>query len=173
MDEAAAPKPPSRLLTEGPLAIRDAPLELGSLDLNAWMPELGRAGAPLPPPTAVAPSAEALPALAVEVWRLKGRLARLAESVPAKELRPLESAIAKIEESLVAAGVQTEDPQGRPFHEGDPFEVLLFEPSPALARPTVLQTVKPAVLIAGKLARRAEVVVGTPGEAPKPAGGKS
>ncbi|HEY3450475.1 MAG TPA: hypothetical protein VGK67_29235 [Myxococcales bacterium] len=175
----ADPKPPDvRLLTEGPLAIRDAPIEVGPLDLAAWMPPLSALAAPSAAP-ALAPvaaagapgSGEALAALAVEVWRMKGRLAKLSEAVPTKEKRPLESAVAKMEEALSAAGVTIEDPEGRPYHDGDPFEVLLFEPSPALARATVLQTVKPAVLVGGRLSRRAEVVVGTPGEAPKPTGG--
>lgn len=165
------PKLPAvRLAADGPLAIKDAPLEVGPLDLSAWMPPL-----PAVPSAPAAPSAaaasEPLAAMAVEVWRLKGRLAKLSEAVPAKEKRPLESAVAKMEEALAAAGVTTEDPEGRPFHDGDPFEVLLFEPAPSLSRPTVLQTVKPAVLVAGKVHRRAEVVVGTPGEAPAPAGG--
>lgn len=168
------PKLPAvRLAADGPLAIKDAPLEVGPLDLSAWMPPLPAAAsaASAPTPPSAATSSEPLAAMAVEVWRLKGRLAKLSEAVPAKEKRPLESAVAKLEEALAAAGVTTEDPEGRPFHDGDPFEVLLFEPAPSLSRPTVLQTVKPAVLVAGKVHKRAEVVVGTPGEAPAPAGG--
>ncbi|MGC4119324.1 MAG: hypothetical protein QM765_33115 [Myxococcales bacterium] len=175
-----SPKPPAVLLTEGPLAIRDTPLELGPLDLSAWMPPAPDRSAPatsLPStqstqsaPSSSSTTSDALLTLAVEVWRLKGRFAKLSETVPAKEKRPLESAVAKMEEALSAAGVATEDPEGRPYHDGDPFEVLLFEPTPALARPTVLQTVKPAVLVAGKVVRRAEVVVGTPGDPKQPGG---
>lgn len=176
---APEPRPPAaRLATDGPLAIRDAPFEIGQLDLSAWLPSSplqstqSTQSAQSTQSTASAPGAgaapspvDALASLAVEAWRVKGRLAKLSGAVPAKELRPLEAAVAKMEESLAGAGVSVDDPVGRPFHEGDPFEVLLFEPSPALARPTVVQTVKPAVLLAGKLVRRAEVVVGTPGEA--------
>ncbi len=195
MAPPADPKPPAvRLLTEGPLAIRDAPLEVGPLDLSAWMPPAPSAspasllssssGPSAPSATSTHPShpshqshqshqshADTLAALAVEVWRLKGRLARLTDAVPSKEKRPLETAVAKMEEALAASGVTTDDPEGRPYHDGDPFEVLLFEPTPALARPTVVQTVKPAVLVAGKVSRRAEVVVGTPGDTPEPPGG--
>ncbi|MBI5545254.1 MAG: hypothetical protein HY901_15295 [Deltaproteobacteria bacterium] len=155
---------------EGPLAIRDGPLELGSLDLEAWLP---RPAAPSGPrqastsaPLSSSPAAsEALFAVAIEAWRMKARVVRLKDLLSAKELRALEISVTKMEEALLGAGVQLDDPQGRPFHEGDPLEVLLFEPSPGLARATVLQTVKPAILMAGKLVRRAEVVVGTPGEA--------
>ena len=167
MAQPADPKPPAvRLSTEGPLAIRDQPLEVGPLDLSAWMPPAAPSSSGGVPAPAASPagSPDTLAALAVEVWRMKGRLARLSEAVAAKEKRPLESAVAKMEEALAAAGVTTEDPEGRPYHDGDPFEVLLFEPSPKLSRPTVLQTVKPAVLVSGKLVRRAEVVVGTPGD---------
>jgi hypothetical protein len=149
----------------GPLSITDAPMEVGPLDLGAW----------LPPPKAISlpvtqqpqPDVDALATLAIEAWRIKGRLAKLHETLAAKELRPLEISLAKMEEALATAGVLLDDPQGRPFHEGDPLEVLLFEPSPGLARSTVLQTVKPAVRVAGKLSRRAEVVVGTPAEGAK------
>lgn len=149
-------------LTVGPLGIRDAPMALDGLDLSAWLPPAAPAA---PAPQAAAAAPEVLAAIAVEAWRLKGRLARLKETLAAKEARPIESAVAKMEEALAGAGIQTEDPQGRPYHDGDPFEVLLFEPTPGLARPTVTQTVKPAVLVNGRLARRAEVVVGTPGGA--------
>ena len=159
----------------GPFAIDDAPMEIGELDMSAWLP-LPPTGAAKEPATSAAPApqgTEALTGLAVEVWRMKGRLARLREVAPAKELRPLESALAKMEEVLAAATVELDDPQGRPYHEGEPYEVLLFEPSPGLARPMVLQTVKPLVRVGGKLAKRGEVVVGTPGGEKKPEGGGS
>jgi hypothetical protein len=148
---------------DAPLSLREKPMDLGELDLSAWLPAPAQASA------ALAPGAtDALAALAIEVWRLKARLSRLGEALPAKELRPLESGTAKMEEALAGAGIQVDDPQGRPYHDGDPLEVLVFEPSPGLSRPTVLQTVKPAVLSFGKVHKRAEVVVGTPAkEEPK------
>jgi hypothetical protein len=162
----------------GPFAIDDAPMEIGELDLNAWLPLPGGKADPAakeppsaPQPPSQPPGADALCGLAVEVWRMKGRLARLREVAPPKELRPLESALAKMEEVLQAAAVEIDDPQGRPYHEGEPYEVLLFEPSPGLARPMVLQTVKPLVRVGGKLARRGEVVVGTPSGEKKAEGG--
>mgnify|MGYP001302949573 CR=1 FL=1 len=74
----------------------------------------------------------------------------------------MEAAVARMEELLRGASVELEDPAGRPFREGEPVEVLLFEPSPGVKAPTVLQTVKPGVRVAGRLVRRPEVVVGTP-----------
>ena len=155
---------------DGPFAINDAPLPIGELDLSAWLPQaLAKSAADAAQP--VSPQGmEALATLAVEVWRLKGRLSRLGEVAPAKELRPVQTAVAKMEEALAAASVEIDDPQGRPYHDGEPFEVLLFEPSPGLSRPTVLQTVKPLVRLGGKLVRRGEVVVGTPA-GDKPQGG--
>ena len=156
---------------DDPLSICERPMDPGQLDLSAWLPPPAAAPAAGVGAAPAAGTTEALCALSVEVWRLKGRLARLTEVLPAKELRPLQSSISKMEEALAGGGVQVDDPQGRPYHEGDPLEVLVFEPSPGLSRPTVLQTVKPAVLLGGKVSRRAEVVVGTPGKAEEPKGG--
>lgn len=111
---------------------------------------------------------EPLAALAVEVWRLRGRLGRLRELVDGRELRPLEATVAKMEEVLRGAGVEIDDPQGRPYHDGELLQVLLFEPSPGLERPMVLQTVKPAIRLGGRGFKPAEVIVGTPAEAPAP-----
>lgn len=143
---------------DDPFELRETPLEVGPMDLSAWLPAPVAAAAANVEPG----SGEPLPGLAVEVWRLRGRLGRLGELLQAKELRPVEAAVARMEELLRAASVELEDPAGRPFREGEPVEVLLFEPSPGLERPMVLQTVKPGVRVGGRLVRRPEVVVGTP-----------
>lgn len=101
-------------------------------------------------------------ALAIELWRIRSRLQRVTPLLPARDARPLESSLARIEGLLVAAGVTTDDPEGRPYAEGDRVDVLLFEPHETLERATVLQTVKPAVLRDGSRVRSAEVIVGVP-----------
>jgi hypothetical protein len=148
-----------------PFAIRDAPMEIGELDLSAWLPP-----APNRTSSAAASSTargadrdgEILAALAIEAWRLKGQLARLRELLPDAEQRAVESAVGKMEELLRQASVELEDPKGRLFREGELLEALRFEPSPGLSQPTVLQTIRPLVRVGGQPACRGQVVVGTP-----------
>lgn len=137
------------------LEIIEQPLEPLPL-FGPSTPELGRSTEPSPQ--------EQLDAvgMAVEIWRLGARLKRVAPLLPSKELRPLESSVAKLGEFLERAGLSTDDPEGRSYTEGEQLEVLLFEQSPGLTRPTVLQTVKPAIYRRGILIGRAEVVVGVP-----------
>ena len=82
--------------------------------------------------------------------------------LPPKEARPLEASVLRMEELLVEARVTIDDPTGRPYAEGERHEVLLFEAHADVTRPTIAQTVKPAVFIEGVLFKPAEVVVATP-----------
>jgi hypothetical protein len=154
-----------------PLALDEAPLPLGPA-----LPPLPPAAALLPgaatPATAAsgafgAADLERLCTFAIELWRMKTRLARALPLLPAKEGRPFETSVAKLEELLGEWGLSVEDPSGRPYVEGERLEVLLFEPHADLQRPTILQTVKPAVYRHGVLAKQAQVIVGTPQEGEK------
>ena len=78
---------------DDPLSICERPMDPGQLDLSAWLPPPAAAPAAGVGAAPAAGTTEALCALSVEVWRLKGRLARLTEVLPAKELRPLQSSL--------------------------------------------------------------------------------
>ncbi len=107
-------------------------------------------------------TARTLCALAIEVWRVKGRLSRTLPLLPSKDARPLETSVLRMEELLVDAHVTIDDPTGRPYAEGERHEVLLFEPHAEVVRPTIAQTVKPAVFVEGVLFKPAEIIVATP-----------
>ena len=107
-----------------------------------------------------------LASVAIELWRIKTRLARALPLLPVKEARPLETSVLRMEELLAEAGVTIEDPVGRPYVEGERLEVLLFEPSAEVTRPTIVQTVKPSIYQNQVLLKPAEVIVATPGAAP-------
>jgi len=141
---AASPRP-------DPFALREAPLPVDPREVAPLLVTSHEAGDPGP-----------LYEMAIELWRLQTRLGRLRELVAEKELRPVESSVSKMEEVLRRSEIQVEDLTGRPYHEGDTIEVRLFEPSPQLARPVVVQTVKPSVLHRGRVVRQAEVIVGVP-----------
>lgn len=107
-------------------------------------------------------NAPMLCALAIEVWRVKSRLSRALPLLPPKEGRPLETSVLRMEELLVEARVTIDDPTGRPYADGERHEVLLFEAHADVTRPTIAQTVKPAVFVDGVLFKPAEVIVATP-----------
>jgi hypothetical protein len=156
-------EPMSTTPKNDPLALDEAPLPLGP----ALPPLPVAAASPGAPASFGAGDLERLCTFAIELWRMKTRLARALPLLPAKEGRPFETSVAKLEELLGEWGLSVEDPSGRPYVEGERLEVLLFEPHADLQRPTILQTVKPAVYRHGVLAKQAQVIVGTPQEAEK------
>lgn len=118
--------------------------------------------------------ARALVVLGVEVWRARGRLAKAAEASAklaavggaeagdARLLRHLESSIEKMNEALQSLGLRADDPAGRSWDERDAVKVLVFEPTPGLTRPRVLEVVKPTLYLGDSLLAAGEVVVGVP-----------
>jgi hypothetical protein len=115
------------------------------------------------PAAAASKASGLLGSFAVELWRIKTRLGRALPLLPPKEARPLETSVLRLEELLTEAGITIEDPTGRPYVEGERLEVLLFEPSPQVTRPTIVQTVKPSVYQHNVLLKPAEVIVAIPG----------
>ncbi|MFC9975882.1 hypothetical protein ACFVH6_33835 [Spirillospora sp. NPDC127200] len=103
------------------------------------------------------PSESALADLAVHLWRLGNRINAAPNGSRALS-RHLEAAW----DALGAAGVEVQDHLGRPFDPGLRIKVVAFQPTPGLGREQVVEAVRPAVYLDGRLLRPGEVIVGTP-----------
>ncbi|MGI5163424.1 hypothetical protein ACQEU3_03620 [Spirillospora sp. CA-253888] len=114
------------------------------------------AGAP-EPSGATGPPEDALADLAVHLWRLGNRI----DAAP-NGSRALSRHLEAAWDALGAAGVEVQDHLGRPFDPGLRIKVVAFQPTPGLGREQVVEAVRPAVYLDGRLLRPGEVIVGTP-----------
>jgi hypothetical protein len=167
---------------------------MGSADAPPQSPPVAEASAPEP----VAPAASAVPAtppatpsphlvpvntlstefakeilgIAVEVWRMEGRLLDEETQEPREELstgdvRKLVRYAAKIKEALGALGIEIIDRRGQKYDGGFPERVISAVAQPGLAHEIIKATLKPTLLWNRKLAAAGEIEIARP-EAPLP-----
>ncbi|MFI6516716.1 hypothetical protein ACIBF1_14240 [Spirillospora sp. NPDC050679] len=120
----------------------------------------GAAAAPAAAPVPAGgsgPPEDALADLAVHLWRLGNRI----DAAP-NGSRALSRHLEAAWDALGAAGVEVQDHLGRPFDPGLRIKVVAFQPTPGLGREQVVEAVRPAVYLDGRLLRPGEVIVGTP-----------
>ena len=106
--------------------------------------------------------ARALVVLGTEIWRARGKLPRNGEGTDARGLRLVETSLDKMAGALESLGLRHDDPSGRTWDERDPVKVLVFEETPGLTRPQVIEVVKPTLYLGESLLSAGEVVVGVP-----------
>ena len=110
----------------------------------------------------------AIAQVAIESWRLERLLPRLCEDDQTR-VRAIGD---RVSGWLSQAGVVTEDLTGREYTEGMILEIVTTEVHPELPANTirVVETVKPAVYVAGQLVLRGQVVLGQRSNAADPGG---
>lgn len=129
--------------------------------------------APPPPalaaPVAPAPAAEdtealsvALGGLATQVWRARSRIIDPATGEPREEMKRVHRHIEGALDVLKQLGLTMNDWVHQPYDAGLPVKVLAFQPTPGLARDTILEAVRPTVIWKERLLQLGEVVVGIP-----------
>lgn len=137
--------------------------------LTAWRAlseSLSETAATPPPEPPAAPAAGLdgpLADLATHVWRARHRLND--QSEPADAVRRSGRHIDSAVEAFAQLELTLKDWLNEPYDPGLPVKVLTFQPTPGLARDTVIEAIRPAVLWRGRLLQSGEVVVGTPPDA--------
>jgi hypothetical protein len=123
----------------------------------------------MPPPVAPAPPAEdaealaaALGTLATQVWRARSRIIDPATGEPREEMKRVHRHVEGALEVLKQLGLTMNDWVNQPYDAGLPVKVLTFQPTPGLARDTILEAVRPTVIWKDRLLQMGEVVVGIP-----------
>jgi len=98
--------------------------------------------------------------IAVQVWRLRRSLAQGVGDAPTRRVESARRWLEELWESLGEAGIEVRDLTGKPYDVGMTVKVVAWEAVAGLKREVVLRTVKPAVLIGGRVVQMAEVIVG-------------
>ncbi|OHV41960.1 hypothetical protein [Pseudofrankia saprophytica] len=99
--------------------------------------------------------------VATELWRLRRQLVPTGAPVTPEARRALRRLDA-VGDVLAAAGVEVQDHDGARYDSGQQLMVLAFEQTDGLTDERVVQTLRPSVYLAGRLAQAGEVIVGTP-----------
>ena len=105
--------------------------------------------------------ARALVVLGTEVWRARAKLPK-SDGADARTLRVVETSLDKMAHALESLGLRHDDPTGRTWDDRDPMKVLVFEETPGLGRPQIIEVVKPTLYLGESLLSAGEVVVGVP-----------
>jgi hypothetical protein len=124
--------------------------------------------ADLPAPTAgaPAPALDQIAAVATHVWRAKSKLVDPATGQPREETRRTYRHIESTLDALAQMGVVIRNLLNEPYDPGLPVNVLTFQPTPGLARDTIIEVVRPTIIWQDRVLQVGEVVVGTPENAP-------
>lgn len=120
------------------------------------------ATAPPPPAEDTEELAAALGGLATQVWRARSRVIDPATGEPREEMRRVHRHIDGALDVLKQLGLTMNDWVNQPYDAGLPVKVLTFQPTPGLARDTILEAVRPTVIWKDRLLQLGEVVVGIP-----------
>ncbi len=102
--------------------------------------------------------------LAVELWRLDRRLAKLEGARQDPAIQALFDQVRRIREVLESAKVEIRDHTGASYADGTSLKVLAFEETKEImpGQMRVLETVKPTILWTGQIIEHGEVIVGIP-----------
>lgn len=95
--------------------------------------------------------------LAVAVWRLRNKAPE----------GPTARHVLGVADALEVLGVEARDYDGAAYASGMQLRVLAFQPTPDLVEERVLETVRPAVYLRGKVISMGEVIVGIPETEPE------
>lgn len=117
--------------------------------------------------------ARLLAEVATGVWRLRRRLDS-AGGEPPSELRRALRDVEALWDALAQARLQILDHTGAAYDATQSLTVVAFQPTPALDRERVIETLRPTVYFEKEWIQMGEVIVGTPepgsGPADEPGG---
>lgn len=121
---------------------------------------------PVPPPVVFDEEsyARVLADIATELWRLRDKMRQPGTDQPLAEMRRAYRSFESAWDALMEAGVTIEEHTNSLFVAGLSLRVLAFQPTPGIARETVIQTLRPSVYYKQQLIQAGEVIVGTPVE---------
>jgi hypothetical protein len=97
--------------------------------------------------------------LAVDVWKLEKNIKK---TVDIEENRPIKSSLNKLRDYIGAYKIETVDYDGEKYYENLNVKILSSEEKDNVYEPVVAETVKPAILLNGKLMSHASVIINIP-----------
>jgi hypothetical protein len=115
-------------------------------------------------PEGAGPNLALLADVGTGLWRLKGRMVDPDTGHPPEQMRRAYRHFESVWDALTNEGVKIYDHTGEPFEPGRAIDVMSFQPTPGLARDTIIETIKPTIYFREHLVQTGEVIVGTPEE---------
>jgi hypothetical protein len=105
------------------------------------------------------------------LWRLKHKLLPHGAQQPSEELRPAARHFQSTWDAFARAGVEIVDHTGQHPPTGGVWSVrvLAYQPTAGIGRDTVIDTLRPSILMRGQVLQNGEVIVGQPETPPPPA----
>lgn len=97
--------------------------------------------------------------LATEVWRIEQRLAKVADTLPENQRKGLENSVHKFRRYISNYDIEIVDYTNQKFNDGLNLDVLSVEKDPAVAMPTVKETVEPTILVKGQVVKKAKIIL--------------
>jgi hypothetical protein len=107
----------------------------------------------------LSPKSSDLIDLAVEIWRIKNRIAKVESGLPEIQKRGLESSIQKLSKYIDSFNVKIVDHAGQKYNEGMSVNVLSFELDPSISTSVIKETIEPTIIYDGKVIRKGKVIV--------------
>jgi len=104
-------------------------------------------------------SANELVELALEIWRMEQRLMKITDSLSEIHRKGFENSILKLKKYISNYDVEIVDYTNQKFNDGLNLDVLSVEKNPAVATPTVKETVEPTILVKGQVVKKAKIIL--------------
>lgn len=104
-------------------------------------------------------SANELVELAVDIWRMEQRLAKVSESLPENHKKGLENSMHKLRKYISNYDVEIIDYTNQKFNDGLNLDVLSVEKDPTVTTPTVKETVEPTIVVKGQVVKKAKIIL--------------
>lgn len=102
---------------------------------------------------------EDLAEMAVDIWRLEKKVAKLKEHFPDYQSRPFENSLSRMKRVLQKHTIEIVDYTNQKYNEGLNVEILSVEKDGTILDPIVKETVEPAILYQGKILKKAKIIV--------------
>ncbi len=96
------------------------------------------------------------------LWRIRNRL--MGEENPSLEVRGAMRFLEATWDSMIQMGVEIHDHTHEIVTGGESLRIIAHEPSAAVTRDQVIETIKPTIFYKGSIIQIGEVIVGTPKE---------
>lgn len=100
--------------------------------------------------------------LATELWRVKQKMTDEQTGETKAEMRRPYRHVSSALDVLSEAGLEIQNHTGQVYKSGLALETLAFQPTPHVARETIIETIRPSIYFQNTQIQQGQVIVGTP-----------
>lgn len=97
--------------------------------------------------------------LAVEVWRIEQRIAKVTDILPENQKKGLENSLSKLKRYVSNYDIEVVEYTNQKFNEGLNLDILSVEKDPTIEFSVVKETVEPTVLVKGQVVKKAKIIL--------------